>query len=90
MSSGAYTNKPERRIRHLKDVLSSAPRTFDVAVIGAGRLLAAGLLKWPDQDACESLRTPNGHCSCKSMYCRCRRVGSLQSASFGRSACDFT
>ena len=40
MSGGAYTNKPERRIRQLKDVLTSAPRTFDAAMIGAGKCAA--------------------------------------------------
>lgn len=37
MSGGAYVNKPERRIRHLQDVLTSGPPTFDAVVVGAGR-----------------------------------------------------
>ena len=37
MSAGAYENKPERRIRHIKDVLQSQPRVFDATVIGAGQ-----------------------------------------------------
>ena len=37
MSGGAYINKPERRIRHLHDVLTSGPRTFDAVVVGAGK-----------------------------------------------------
>lgn len=37
MSGGAYTMKPDRRIRHLKDVLTGGPRTFDAVVIGAGK-----------------------------------------------------
>ena len=36
MSGGAYVNKPERRIRHLHDILTSGPRTFDAVVVGAG------------------------------------------------------
>ena len=38
MSGGAYTVKPERRIRHLHDVLTSGPRTFDGVVVGAGKV----------------------------------------------------
>ena len=37
MSGGAYCIKPDRRIRHLHDILTSGPRTFDVVVVGAGR-----------------------------------------------------
>ncbi|DBA91270.1 TPA: hypothetical protein ACH3X2_004037 [Trebouxia sp. C0005] len=36
MSGGAYDIQPERRIRHLTDVLTKGPRTFDAVVIGAG------------------------------------------------------
>ena len=36
MSGGAYTNTPERRIRHIRDILTSGPRTFDAVVVGAG------------------------------------------------------
>ena len=38
MSQGAYVNKPERRIKQLRDVIASQPRVFDAAVIGAGKL----------------------------------------------------
>ena len=36
MSGGAYNIQPERRIRHLTDVLTKGPRSFDAVVIGAG------------------------------------------------------
>ncbi len=36
MSGGAYNIQPERRIRHLTDVLTKDPRTFDAVIIGAG------------------------------------------------------
>ena len=39
MSGGAYVNRPERRIRHLHDILTSGPHTFDAVVVGAGKCL---------------------------------------------------
>lgn len=36
MSAGAYVNPPERRIKHIKEVLQGQPRRFDATVIGAG------------------------------------------------------
>ena len=36
MSGGAYNIQPERRFRHLTDVLTKGPRSFDAVVIGAG------------------------------------------------------
>ncbi|KAL3156333.1 hypothetical protein ABBQ38_000651 [Trebouxia sp. C0009 RCD-2024] len=36
MSAGAYVNKPDRRIRHLHDILTCGPRTFDAVVVGGG------------------------------------------------------
>lgn len=38
MATGAYVNKPDRRIRHLHDILTCGPRTFDTVVVGAGTL----------------------------------------------------
>lgn len=46
MSDGAYVNKPERRIRHLQDILTSGPRTFDAVVVGAGKLSENGMLRF--------------------------------------------
>lgn len=38
MSGGATLHNPERRVRHLHDVLTGGPRDFDAVVVGAGRL----------------------------------------------------
>ncbi len=96
MSGGAYDIQPDRRIRHLTDVLTKGPRTFDAVVIGAGT-------RSETVEAAQAcLRTP----SCCEWLCflpcgrhlyrqstllhlfrmrRCRGISNMQSFSGGRT-----
>ncbi len=82
MSGGAYTNKPERRIRHLKDVLTNGPRTFDAVIIGAGETSVA----------CRSIYKSHSSCfwpgSQAQRACRCGRLSNMQSLGIRRTNGD--
>ena len=92
MSGGAYDIQPERRIRHLTDVLTKGPQTFDAVVIGAGT--RSETVEAPQ--ACLRAQSSREwlHFLCCGQYLyrllphffrRCRRVGNMQSFSDGRA-----
>ncbi len=92
MSGGAYDIQPERRIRHLTDVLTKGPQTFDAVVIGAGTLsetVEAAQACLRAQSCCEwlcLLRCGRQlYRQLLHLFRRCRRISNMQSISDGRA-----